>query len=379
MTVYRRGGTWWYHFTYAGKHVQKSAKTSSKTIAKEAEKRHRRQLEEGFNGLDDDPRKERIRSIAEMADEYQEDYQLRHPESANFPKYTSPPIVRLLGNKMLCDVSAEVVEEYMNTRLQEGYAPSTINGEAELLLRIIGTTRGDLVRAQLKRRAKSRSWKLRISERVGKAHNVEQKDALLAAAEEDPSKYIRVALRIAMNGGLRLKETRTIRLSQFDFTKRILTVGKSKTAAGEDRTIPLNAEIWPMLMSHLKWYGECFGELKPEWYLFPAGRGKGLDPNRPVSSWETAWRRVREKAGVEGRWHDHRHTLGTELAEQGASDVTIMSLLGWQSKKMLTHYSHIRIEAKRRALDQVLVRRDEQRLANAEKAAEEVSLPFTIN
>jgi hypothetical protein len=93
---------------------------------------------------------------------------------------------------------------------------------------------------------------------------------------------------------------------------------------------------------------------------------------------DTAWRSVRAKAGIQGRWHDRRCTLITELAEQGAGDQTIMAIAGHVSKRMLDHYSHIRMEAKRSALDLVLVRREEQRQANAERAAE-VATPLVVN
>jgi hypothetical protein len=45
-----------------------------------------------------------------------------------------------------------------------------------------------------------------------------------------------------------------------------------------------------------------------------------------------------------------RHQAITELAESGASEQTIMSVSGHVSRKMLEHYSHIRLEAKREAV-----------------------------
>jgi integrase len=47
------------------------------------------------------------------------------------------------------------------------------------------------------------------------------------------------------------------------------------------------------------------------------------------------------------RFHDLRHQAITELAESKASDQTIMGIAGHVSKKMLQHYSHVRMEAKR--------------------------------
>ncbi len=54
------------------------------------------------------------------------------------------------------------------------------------------------------------------------------------------------------------------------------------------------------------------------------------------------------------RRHNNRHTLITELAESGAGDQTIMDIAGHVSKQMLKHYSHIRMEAKRSALEAIV-------------------------
>jgi len=67
---------------------------------------------------------------------------------------------------------------------------------------------------------------------------------------------------------------------------------------------------------------------------------------------QTAWQKTKEEAGVRGRFHDTRHTFITDLAESGqAGDETIRDLAGHVSKQMLKHYSHIRMQAKRRAVE----------------------------
>ena len=103
---------------------------------------------------------------------------------------------------------------------------------------------------------------------------------------------------------------------------------------------------------------------------FPAGKGQPNDPTRPVTSLKTAWTKVRDKANVVGRWHDNRHMLVTELAESGAGDEVIMSIAGHVSRAMLSRYSHVRMEAKRRALDEIAARQcaaDAQRKDDAER------------
>jgi integrase len=51
------------------------------------------------------------------------------------------------------------------------------------------------------------------------------------------------------------------------------------------------------------------------------------------------------------RFHDLRHTVMTELAEMGLADHVLESISGRLSRRMLDQYSHIRIDAKRQALD----------------------------
>ncbi|HLG58759.1 MAG TPA: tyrosine-type recombinase/integrase [Vicinamibacterales bacterium] len=68
--------------------------------------------------------------------------------------------------------------------------------------------------------------------------------------------------------------------------------------------------------------------------------------------WDTAWRALRDEAALHGlRFHDLRHTVITELAEMGVADHVLESISGHLSRRMLEHYSHIRIDAKRQALD----------------------------
>jgi hypothetical protein len=51
--LYQRGKekTWWYRFRFGGRIVHESAKTQSKTVAREGERQRRRQLEESWNQI----------------------------------------------------------------------------------------------------------------------------------------------------------------------------------------------------------------------------------------------------------------------------------------------------------------------------------------
>ena len=180
---------------------------------------------------------------------------------------------------------------------------------------------------------------------------------MLLEARKARSPHIFPALSLALNAGMRDAEIKNLTWGQIDFTKKFLAVGRSKTDAGEGRTIPLNSTLLAVFSEYGEWYREKFGKLTAEWYVFPFGKPNPSDPARPVTTLKTAWNNVRKNADVKGRWHDNRHTLITELAESGAGDQTIMDIAGHVSKQMRKHYSHIRMEAKRSALEAIVDRR----------------------
>jgi hypothetical protein len=88
-------------------------------------------------------------------------------------------------------------------------------------------------------------------------------------------------------------------------------------------------------------------------YVFPWCESKQVEPLRPTKGWRTAWRNACKRAGFKLRFHDLRHTAITKLAESQASNQTVMSIAGHVSQQMLEHYSHIRLAAKRAALDSI--------------------------
>ena len=82
MPVYKRGDVWWYEFIFAGKRVRESAKTPSKTVARQAEQNRRRALERTLAGLPCDAREQRIRSVTDMVSTYLDRYELNHRASS---------------------------------------------------------------------------------------------------------------------------------------------------------------------------------------------------------------------------------------------------------------------------------------------------------
>ena len=78
-----------------------------------------------------------------------------------------------------------------------------------------------------------------------------------------------------------------------------------------------------------------------------------IDSSRPITSWRSAWRAAVKRAKLQLRFHDLRHTCVTKRAELQASEQTLMAIAGHVSRRIIEHYSHIRAEAKRAAVEAI--------------------------
>jgi integrase len=350
MSLYKRGGVWWYEFCFSGRRIRESTKTSRKTLARMAEQKRRRDLEEGFNNVSRTRRIQRVQTVKEAAEIYFREYSVRHPASTpRYMHYCINHLVDLLGPRMLIDVTSEAVSAYQMDRLYQGASGKTINHEVGELLRILGDP-GDMLRIQLKKEKK-----LRLKERVevGRALNSEEEAAMLEGASKATSPFLFTAIAIALNTAMRDSEIKNITFRQVDLQKKMFTVGKSKTAQGQGRTIPIVGELERILHEYRNWYEMNIATPLPDHFLFPFGRARHWQPTKAITSFKTAWKNLKIKTGIKIRFHDLRHTAITKLAESGAGDETIMQIAGHVSRRMLSNYSHIRTEAKRTALESI--------------------------
>jgi integrase len=141
--------------------------------------------------------------------------------SGNFARYAIGNINRHLGDKLVADISDQAVKDCQNARLREGATPKTINEDVGFLLRFLGD-RGDAIRLKMRR---ERTLKLRVRNDLGKAFSKNEKAALINAAKvgqlpsgarptrTNPgtrSRYIRLAIALALNTAMRDVETRNL-------------------------------------------------------------------------------------------------------------------------------------------------------------------------
>lgn len=343
----KESATWWFEFVIAGRRYRESTKTARKTIAADFESRRRREIERHLAEGGEKPQSpsRMLRSVSDAIEEYRVRYDGPHhaPKAIVWVKERSVPLLKHLGSVSLMDLSETRITGYMNARTKNGAGPRTINMELLILSRSIG-----------------RTWKQlwpntpRLTEPtdVGKAISPEDEGRLLGTAAANKSPLILPYIQIALLTGMRAGEIRNLQVRQIDIQKRQLRVGKAKTAAGTGRGIPMNDPLWETVCGHLAWLQGTFGELQPHWYLFPFfDSAKPMDPTRPVTTVKSAWESVRKAAGVDCRFHDLRHTAATKMAENNVPEATMKALLGHMSRTMIERYSHIRDDAKRKAME----------------------------
>ena len=219
---------------------------------------------------------------------------------------------------------------------------------------------------------------------VGKVLPADLKRMLFETAASKPEWTVaHCAAVLAVSTTCRGVEIKNLRWQDVDLFSRVATIRRSKTAAGH-RTIPLNGDAMAALARLLE-RARAHGSSEPEHYVFPTCEHLTIDPTRPQKSWRTAWRKLvaetARRAGREAarealesgwglraaiaawkraaapfqglRFHDLRHQAITEMAETGASDATLMAVSGHMSRRMLEHYSHVRMAAKRTVLDKL--------------------------
>src|SRR5437773_710934 len=160
MSVYRRGQVWWYKFRLHSQVIRESAHTSSRTVAREAERVRRRGLEEGINGI----RKKKNARLFSVAS--QEWLDLKRPvlsvRSVQIEQANLRHLHPFFGRVLLSDISPADISRYQQHRLDLGAAPKTVDLEVGTLRAIL---RKNLLWANLQPDVKM----LRARDDVGRA------------------------------------------------------------------------------------------------------------------------------------------------------------------------------------------------------------------
>jgi integrase len=384
MALFKYPGkkTWWYEFHFGGQTVRESAKTRSKEIARRAQAARRRQMEEGFHGL----KKRTVPKLFSVASE--EWLALKKPTLADrsymIEKANLKHLLPELGQLLITDIEGKDVSRYQQQRLKSGASPKTVNLE-------IGTLRAILRRNRLWAEIQPDIRMLPTRDDIGRAVTIEEETKLLEACGESRSRSLLPAFTLALNTCMRYSEIRLLHWNQIDLINCTITVGKSKSDAGTGRVIPLNTRAKAVL----EFWASNFPGRKPAHYVFPSERygaagddfkacAYQTDPMRPIGRWKEAWEAARDRAKVQCRFHDLRHTGCTRMLEAGAPFPLVARIMGWSTAttvRMAKRYGHIGHAALRNAVESISAPKPELKSTKPEEQKRPASFdnPFDLN
>jgi integrase len=361
MALTKRGKTWHTHFFVNGQRFRQSLETGDWREAQAKEKQLIAEASEGK--LTHNSTALARLPFTQAADEYVSARKLELATASQAKeKQLLVQLRAYFKQEPLKAVTVKRITDYRRRRAGQKVGPATLNAELGILRRI-------LKRAKLWARVADDIRPLKEPSTIGRAITEEEKQRLLKTAVMRPEwETAYLAAILCLNTTARGCELKGLQWCDVDLFNRTLTIRKSKTAAGE-RMVPLT-DVALSALARLRRRAEGFGTVEPSHYVFAAFvpkftfNGKrvvdynvtGFDPTRHMKSWRTAWRTLTKKAGLPGfRFHDLRHCAITQLAENGTSDSTIMAIAGHVSRRMLERYSHVRMEAKRNAMETLAV------------------------
>jgi integrase len=205
MSVYKRGQTYWYKFLFQGQLIRDSAKTNSKTVAREAERARRRELELAVNRI---PKRDRTPLFGIAAREWLASKNTLAPKSLERFQHHVVTLTVEFGQRLICDVTADDVLRLRSKRISEGLAPRTVNYEIAALRGILkskgfwGGVLDELERRGIK--------KLPERHDVGRAISSADEQKLLDAIAASRSPALLPLFILAIDTGLRASELRSL-------------------------------------------------------------------------------------------------------------------------------------------------------------------------
>jgi integrase len=261
-------------------------------------------------------------------------------------------LVQAFGDRVLTDLSADLIEEYLRHRLkarirrrtrtgtiEKGIVkPSTVHQELRVLRRILNVA----VRKRLL--PSNPCWGVEFPVAVKglfRPHYVSWSEQQRIEAEA--SVYLRNVIRIITETGLRVyRELAPMRKDQIDVDNAVVWIPDSKTPNGVGE-VPLTELALTAFKDQLAVAGKG-----P--YLFPSDKGK---VGHQVT-FKTAWAKTLRRAKVPYfRIYDLRSTYATRLSAGGVADEWVTQLLRQGDAKVFKKYSQMKLQMKREALEKL--------------------------
>lgn len=159
---------------------------------------------------------------------------------------------------------------------------------------------------------------------------------LLKVLQEDKNERASLVISFALYTGKRKSEILGLCWEDIEWEHGLVTFRDCKNK--ETHTIPVNQRAMKILKSAK--------DIQVSDLVFPCDTGKYYH------SFSRTWYRIRDKAGINIRFHGLRHVFSSHLASSGKVDLFVLKeLLGHKDIKMTQRYSHILNSALRKGTE----------------------------
>lgn len=268
------------------------------------------------------------------------------------PSLKDPHAPDPLGSRKLQEVKPAHIREVLDA-LAERYSIRTVRMVRQRLHQVFeDALRMELIFRNPVHPVQVKAPRGEAAPRVGRALEPHEIAALLAALDRHKDPRTALALRLMLACGLRRGECLGLQWGDLDLEAGVLTVRRAWTDDGSTgkvsppktptsgRTLPIPHATLERLKAYRLWYTDCFGEPRPDSWLFPGnGADKPLNPHAP--NW--ALKRIAERLGLGAlRVHDLRHSYGSHLLASGAPLELVAERMGHANPNItLGVYRHL--------------------------------------
>ena len=328
MGIFLKGKNWYIDYYLEGRRKRKKIGTSKKDAALVLKDIHVKKARKEYLGIYE----EKKILFDEYAKQYL-DYSKANKSSATYERSERFSVKRLTSaftGRYLYDITPVMIEKYKAARLKS-ITPASVNRElACLKYMYTKAMEWGYVKANPAKKVKL------LKEPSGRLRYLQpdEVDALLKAC----ASHIRPIVVTALNTGMRKSEILNLQWREVDLGNRKITVTKTKN--NEMRVIPINKTLYQELSSI---------SIDPEnEYVFPGMNGL------PVGDIKTGFNSALKRAEiVDFRFHDLRHTFGSQMVMQGVHIRTLQQLMGHKTIKMTMRYSHLSPEHVQEAMSRL--------------------------
>lgn len=359
MSIYKRGGVYWYSFVFRGERTQRSMRQGDRKVARQMEAACRTAFAKGEVGIIE---RAPAPTLKEFSQRFIDAIQVRCAPKPKTVEFYAQQLTRLLefeplANARLDRIDESLIESFVQHRCQQTSRAGANRKRrpASTLAKTVSPASVNRALATLRRLLRlAQEW--RVIDRVPRVRLLpgeRNREFILSHAQErlyleTAPQSLRDFAMLDVDTGLRVGEALALEWPNVHlepangakFGYLHVKEGKSRYAR---RNVPLTGRVRVMLETRK---AAC----KAPWVFSEDGKAPMLN-----SSLDHLHKQLRETLKMPEGFvlHSLRHTYGTRLGEGGADAFSIMRLMGHSSVTISQRYVHPTPEALERAVERL--------------------------